>query len=87
MRMGQIRNRNGGHFQPQSRLNLSRRRCRSILGGYLVHDPVAPKIIDHCIACLDRMKGAAGWSRFEQGAQPHDRWPALRESKVLKAIK
>src|SRR5437870_6775794 len=86
MRMGQIRNRNGGHFQPQSRLNL-RRRCRSILGGYLVHDLVAPKIIDHCIACLDRMKGAAGRSLFEQGAQPHDRWPALRESKVLKAIK
>ena len=71
MRMEQIRNRNGGHFQPQSRLNL-RRRCRSILGGYLVHDLVAPKIIDHCIARLDRMKGAAGRSRFEQGAQLHE---------------
>jgi hypothetical protein len=45
MRMKQIRNRNGDHFQPQSRLNLGRRRG-PVLGGNLVHDLVAPEIID-----------------------------------------
>src|SRR5258708_20062480 len=70
--MREVGKSNGVIFQPKCRINLRRLRRRSILGGYLVHDLVAPKIIDHCIACLDRMKGAAGWSRFEQGAQPHE---------------
>jgi len=83
MRMGQIRNRNGGHFQPQSRLNLRRRR-RSILGGYLVHDLVAPKIIDHRIACLCKVQRVGAVSSKARNFMK--RWPALRESKVLKAI-
>src|SRR6266571_6661928 len=41
-RMGQIRNRNRSHFQPQSRLNLRR---RPILEGNLVHDLMTPEII------------------------------------------
>ena len=37
-----------------------------------MHDLLAPVIVDHCIACLDRMKGAAGRSRLEEGAQLHE---------------
>jgi hypothetical protein len=64
--MGQIRNRNGGQFQPQSRVNLSRRAL--VLGADLVHDLVAPEIIYHCIPRLDRMKCAIRCGRFEQSA-------------------
>ena len=63
-RMGQIRNCNSGYFQPQSRLNLRRHR-RPILEGNFVHDLVAPEIIDHGIAGLDRMKHTARRRRLE----------------------